>query len=241
MLLQQGHAITVILCDKVGDPHRHLVLAVQQTVSPVIYLVIIRLSVVDEHGHAVDELGDQHAHQQVDQQDSHRLRQQNAEKPQDASGVLRVLFGKNPLPRSVEYPLDPVHHRRQQVCDDRAVYHRRQHGGQLAHELLQCTAHIKCVVKNQHGADGQKRRQPPLQVLCPVLHAHHSFSGLVPPIIADQTPICKGFLPSPPLRAGCALRTDNAVTPVRLTVAFPAALWHNGETHCTYRHIGGEP
>ena len=177
VLLQQGHAIAVILCDKVGDPHRHLVLAVQQTVSPVIFLVIIRLSVVDEHGHAVDKLGDQHAHQQGDQQ--------NAEKPQDASGVLQVLFGKNPLPRSVEYPLDPVHHRRQQVCDDRAVYHRRQHGGQLAHELLQCTAHIKCVVKNQHGADGQKRRQPPLQVLCPVLHAHHSFSGLAPPIIAD--------------------------------------------------------
>ena len=188
VILQQGHAIAVILGHKVRHPDGDLILAVQQAVGPVVHLIVICLRVVDEHGHAVHQLGDQHTHQQIHQQDGHRLCQQDAGKPQDARRVFDVLSGKRLLPPGVERPLDPVHHRCQQVGDGAAVQHRCQHGEQLVHKVLERAAHIERVVKHQHGADGEKRRQPPLYILCPPFHPHHSFAlyhSRKPPVLQD--------------------------------------------------------
>ena len=180
---QQVQQILVIGLQILVDPVLHLGVLIQQVRDPAVNLVVIRFGVVDEHHHAVDELGDHHAEHQIQQQQHNGPGQQNADGPQPPGGV------GDGLPFQ---PLDPVQARKnelfkpvddggQQIGHHQAHQHRRQNGRQLGQQPLQCAAHIERVVKHQNGADGEKDRQTPFQVAALTLHIVFSFVGPVGP------------------------------------------------------------
>ena len=153
----------------------------QPGVRPAVYLVIIVTGIFDQHGDAVDQLGNQYAHQPIGQRQHHGPGQQNGGGPQQALAVLQLL-----VPCSLELalapqkaPLKPLHQRRQQIGHGQTVKHGSQHLGQLAQHMLQRAALIKGVIKHQNGADRQKGRQAPFPIDLALHAAAPPFRGFL--------------------------------------------------------------
>ena len=165
LLRQHLHEVVVVALQILLHPAGDLRVLLQQIGDPDIYLIIVAFGVVDKHGHAVDELGDQHAHQQIQQVRHHGPRQQDTDTPQQTAPELGLLTLAQPLQPLTDQALDPVDDGCQQIGHGEAVQHRGQHRHQLAQIALEGAVHIECIVKGKDGADGEKHRQAPFEIV----------------------------------------------------------------------------
>ena len=155
--------IVVVLAQHIVGPAADLRVFLQPCIRPAVYFIIIVPGIFDQHGDAVDQLRDQHAHQPVQQRQHHGPCQQYGGCPQPRLTILDlpVLQAFDLTQTPEDDPLKPFCQRRQQVSHSQPVKDRSQHFGQLSQNLLQCAALIKGVIKHQDGAHGQKSRQAP--------------------------------------------------------------------------------
>ena len=173
---QSTDGVIVVFAQHVVGPAADLRICLQPCIRPAIYFIVIVPGVLDQHGNTVDQLGNQHAHQPVQQRQHHGPRQQYGGGTQPRLPMLQLpvlqTLDLTETPKNAAFK--PFCQRRQQVGHGQPIKDRRQHLRQLSQNLLQRTALIEGVIKHQDSAHGQESRQAPSPVDFP-FHAAASF------------------------------------------------------------------